>query len=126
MATDQFVLRGEVVSEEEQNETMVWGLDRDSIQGSIRERHQEFHRCYDAWLEVEPELAGRMKLGFTIGRATDKDSHFTVVDLDLVDSDLDHAVFEGCVLGALQDLVYEAGDGQIEINYPLVFRAEDN
>jgi len=121
----RLVLRGEEVSQEELDELMVWGLDRDSIQGSIQERIPEFHRCYEAWLKVQPDLAGKMKVTFSIGHASEKDTNFTVTALDILDSELDHAVFEGCVLGALQDLVYEAGDGQININYPLVFRQEE-
>ena len=121
----KLVLRGEEVPPEKLDEIMVWGTDPDSLKGSIQEQHEEFVRCYDAWLAVEPNLAGRMKLGFTIGRATEEDSLASVIALDVVDSELDHAVFEGCIIGALQDLTYDLTDGNIVVNYPLNFRRDE-
>jgi len=121
----ELVLRGEVVPPEEVDEIMVWGTDSDSLMASIQEQHEEFVRCYDAWLEVEPNLAGRLKVGLTIGQATEEDSLASVIALDVADSDLDHAVFEGCILGALQDLNYEPTESNIVVNYPLRFRVEE-
>lgn len=121
----ELVLRGEAVPAEKLDEIMVWGTDSDSLKGSIQEQHEEFIRCYDAWLAVEPSLAGRLKLGLTIGRATKDDSLASVIALEVVDSELDHAVFEGCILGALQELTYEPTDGNIVVNYPLAFRRDE-
>ena len=104
---------------------MVWGTDSDSLQGSVQMQQEEFVRCYGAWLEVEPELAGMLKIGLTIGQATEKDSFASVTALDVVDSDLDHSVFEGCIIGALQDLTYERTEEDIVVNYPLRFRREE-
>jgi hypothetical protein len=121
----EVILRGEVIPPEKLDEVMVWGTDADSLQGSIMEQHEEFVRCYDAWLEVEPELAGMLKIGLTIGQATEQDSLASVTALDVVDSDLDHSVFEGCIIGALQDLTYEQTDGDIVVNYPMRFHREE-
>jgi hypothetical protein len=122
----QVVLRGEPVPSHRLDEIMVWGTDRESLRGSIQDRHDEFVRCYSAWLAVEPELAGKLTMTFTIGRAHEADSLASVIALDVADSDLDHAAFEGCVVGALQDLTYEPPEENISVSYPLAFRATDN
>ncbi len=75
---------------------------------------------------MEPELAGKLTLTFTIGMADEADSVASVTALDVAESNLDHAVFEGCIVGALQDLTYEPSKESISVSYPLVFQAEDD
>jgi len=118
------VVRGEELPPDDSEELYIWGRDRESLHEAIRAQSSELHRCYEAWLLAEPALAGKLTVAFSVGRAQEGDTVDSVVAIDVADSDLDHALFEGCVLGALGELLFEGGEETIKVRLPVVFRQE--
>jgi len=106
-------------------EVTSWDADHDGILAGVRSVMPEMKVCYEAWAAVQPGLAGRLVLGLTI-RHDDQDADTGhVARVDVEDSDLDNALMEGCVAGALEGLRFKGmGAGGIKIRFPFQFRDE--
>ncbi len=98
-----------------------WPLTADGIRGAVAYRKDEFKECYEAWLKLDPEVAGTVVVTFTVAAAEDDIGRVTT--LELADSELDHPFIEGCVLNVFQELAFDppADGGEVEVNYPLMF-----
>ena len=115
-----------------------WALERDGdaeeeaerfptseegINDAIREELSEIRECYQAWLNLEPDLEGQIEVTFVI---SDVDGVGEVTSTELQDrTTTDHTLFEGCVLNVMSDLRFEApaDGGEVVVNYPFIFKA---
>lgn len=97
---------------------MVWSVDREGIQGAVREALPDIRECYSAWLRENPALAGKVTVRFTI---EDRDEDGEVTSAAVVASDVEHPLMEGCVLNVMRGLAFESpGDEPITVSYPIV------
>ncbi|MFO0594027.1 MAG: AgmX/PglI C-terminal domain-containing protein [Myxococcaceae bacterium] len=95
------------------------------IREAMKEVMPDLRDCYDGWVRQQPQLAGRVVVGFAVG--SDDAGAGSVQDLSIIDGGLGHALLEGCVLNVMQGLSFEQpdGDGKLEVHYPLVFSSGD-
>jgi len=105
-------------------ERMVWSVDRDGIQGAVREAVPDIRECYAAWLRDNPELTGKVTVRFVIEA---RDERGEVTSAALVSSDMAHPLMEGCVLNVMRGLAFDAPpDGRVEVNYPFVLLTDED
>lgn len=104
-------------------EPMVFSADAPGIKAAISEATPEIRRCYDAWLRLQPELQGTLKVSFRIDRAPDSDEDFRrVLEAKVAGSELEHPFLEGCLLSVLSQLRFEgAGEEPLRVTYPFRF-----
>ncbi len=92
------------------------GLSRGAIRSTIESSHDRFIPCYQQGLARNPELAGRMKIGFAItadGR---------VGYASLSENTFPDCSFTQCVLDQFSQIRFPApGDGMLAAVYPLSF-----
>ena len=102
-------------------EAEPWPLTMDGIRGAVNSQIDPIKHCYEQWLKLEPDIAGRVVVTFTVGVGEEGDGEVT--HLELADSDLEHPFMEGCVLNVFQGIPFEPPEdgGEVEINYPLMF-----
>lgn len=100
-------------------------LNKDGIKSAVREKVPELRDCYDAWLQADPGLAGRIKVSFTIEEDPETGlGHVT--EIGVMDGGIDHLALQGCVLNVFQGLSFEAPEnGPLKVNYPLNFSSGD-
>ncbi len=114
--------------EEEGLDEIIWDPGREGIQAAIQENTEEFLRCFDAWLAVQPDTGGKLVVGFRIAvpEGADPADGARVVGVVPEDSDLENAFMEGCVLGVFEGLRFSAPQdgGEVEVRYPLRFSPE--
>lgn len=102
---------------------MVWSVDRDGIQGAVREAVPDIRECYAAWLRDNPELTGKITVRFSIEARGERGE---VTSAALISSDLAHPLMEGCVLNVMRGLAFEAPpDGKVDVSYPFVLQTDD-
>jgi hypothetical protein len=91
-------------------------LRKAEISRVVRGRAGAFRDCYDALLQVRPELAGRVKVGFTIAPSG------AVGEVELLYSTLLFEPFERCILDTFRSLRFPASTkGMKRVTWPLVF-----
>ena len=107
-------------------ERMTWSVDRDGIQGAVREALPDIRECYEGWLRANPALAGKVTVRFTIATDADDGERGKVTKAALVASDVGHPLMEGCVLNVMAGLAFEApSDGKpLDVNYPIILQTE--
>lgn len=107
-------------------ERMTWSVDRDGIQGAVREALPDIRECYQGWLRANPALAGKVTVRFTIATDPDDGERGKVTKAALVASDVGHPLMEGCVLNVMAGLAFEAPlDGKpLDVNYPIILQTE--
>ncbi len=111
----------------EGRERMTWSVDRDGIQGAVREAVPDIRECYAGWLRANPALAGKVTVRFTIATDPDDAERGKVTRAALVASDVGHPLMEGCVLNVMSELAFEApADGKpLDVNYPIILQTEE-
>jgi hypothetical protein len=107
---------------DEPPERMIWSVDKEGIQGAVRESLPDIRDCYVAWLNDNPALAGEVKVRFTI---SPRDEHGEVSSAAIVTSDLVHPLMEGCVMNVMRNLAFEPPSREVVVNYPIVLRTEE-
>jgi hypothetical protein len=114
------------VGDERLDTPMVWSLDEEGIRGAFQEGAVAIGECYAAWLEAEPEIAGRVMVEFTVVASDDPDAEYGVIqELELTDSQLDHTPLSYCILNVFQDFRFANPDGEpVKVHFPLVFSDE--
>lgn len=117
-----------VDAEDPEPEPIVWDPGREGIQAAIQENTEEFLKCFEAWLAVQPETGGKLVVGFTIAvpEGADPEDGARVVGVEPLDSELENAFMEGCVLGVFEGLKFTApaDGGEVKVRYPLRFSPE--
>lgn len=108
---------------------LQFSLDRDGIQGAVREQLPAIRECYEGWQEANPGLGGRLLVHFRVERATDDagEPYGRVIEAALERSDLDHPFLEGCALNAFSDMRFDAPEGELlSVRYPVVLRGDED
>lgn len=117
--------------EEPEPPDTVWKPDPGGIRGAVRERIGEIRRCYEAWVELDPAIEGKLAVRFAITAelldgAVDPAARAKVTDVDIVGSTLDHTLVEGCVRSVFSELRFEPPpSGRLDVTYPLRFASGD-
>jgi len=104
-------------------EPVLWPVDKDGINGVIRESLGDIRECYDQWLQANPDLSGKIVVQFTIGG---DEEMARVTDIGIAESEVGHLLMEGCLMNVMEEFTFEpvADGGEVEVNYPFVFRSE--
>ena len=106
----------------------VYEVDYGGIQAGIQSQLEPIRECYQAWLDKNPDIGGKIMLAFTIDPDEDAPEEAGVHGVEILDgSTVDHLFLEGCVMNAVGDLRFEAppDGGSISVNYPIVFSNQD-
>jgi len=99
-------------------------LDRDGIQSAIREKLPQIKDCYESWLGMNPQLAGKLVVGFRIV-PNDGGTEGVVGEIAIADGGMGHVAMEGCVMNVMSDMRFEAPEnGELTVNYPLRFNTK--
>lgn len=98
----------------------IWPASRDGIENAVFERLGDLHDCYDTYLQVAPDLAGRASVSFVI--TVDGDVA-RPREVQLTSDELRHTVFEGCIATVFEELRFEPGGGIQAVTWPLNFEA---
>ena len=99
-----------------------WPADYDGINGAIGESLGDIRECYDQWLNLVPDLEGKVVVRFVI---EGEDGGGVVTETEVAEATTDeNTFFEGCVLNVMSDLTFEDPEGAVTVNYPFVFRSE--
>lgn len=86
------------------------------IQRVVRQSFGRFRGCYEAGLRTNPGLAGRVVVGFTVGRDG------AVVSAQSAGSDLPDPSVISCVVKGFYGLSFPAPEaGVVRVTYPIVF-----
>jgi hypothetical protein len=104
--------------------TLVFAPDAAGIRGAVEESLPAIKECYASWLAAQPDLSGRLGVRFVIAPGDDDPAFATVLDVELVDSELGHVLVEGCVAGLFEELQFEAPGEPVTVNYPLQFQGD--
>jgi len=109
--------------DDERGFTRVYAPDKDGIQAAMAEAKPLVRECYEAWLHAHPDLGGKIVVAFTITDPPDDDGdEARVTDVRLVDSSVDHAPLEGCILNVAASLRFERPEGgKLQVSYPFRF-----
>lgn len=100
---------------------VLHALSRDGIKGAIAEQLPQIRECYDAWLQQNPQLGGKMKVQFTIMEIPGRDRG-KVQRVEIADGGLGHVAMEGCVGNVFKSMRFEAPPhGEMRVTYPLTF-----
>lgn len=98
--------------------------DEEGIDAAVFPQLRDIRECYQAWLEAQPDLAGRIVVRFVVS----EQGGTGVVDrIAIVEgTSTGNTLFEGCVMNVMSELRFEAppGGGTVEVDYPFVFRSE--
>ena len=92
-------------------------LDREIIQRVIREHRREIRACYEGELQRDPDLEGRVVVGFVIS------SDGQVAGSRISESTLGNSAVEDCVARRVRQWRFPEprGGGTVNVNYPFVF-----
>lgn len=97
------------------------------IDGAMRGELVGIRECYQAWLNQNPDLGGRLVVRFTIEDDPEQpgEAGVSAVAID-DDSTVDHVFIEGCVMNAVSDLRFEPPEmgSPVTVTYPFQFTAE--
>ncbi len=108
-------------------ELFIHSVDFEGIQGAIQAQLEDIRGCYQAWVAKNPDIEGKIVLGFTIEADEEVPGEAGVRGVEIKDgSTVDHVFLEGCVMGAVEELRFEppADGGVMTVNYPFLFSAE--
>jgi Ca-activated chloride channel family protein len=99
--------------------TIKGSLDREVIRRTIQRQLNALRHCYERELQAAPQLAGRVVVRFVIA-ADGKVIHAIVSE-----STLNNAKVEACLLKVFSRMVFPriTGGGQVQVSYPLTFKA---
>jgi hypothetical protein len=102
-------------------------LDKDYIQARVREDLLPIAtECYEAALEDQPKLAGRLVMQFTI--VGDESVGGVVSESEVAEeSELQHPALRECIRESIFALTFSPpqGGGTVDVTYPFVFTPDD-
>lgn len=98
---------------------VVGGLEKEEIGRVIRRYLNQVRYCYDRELTRNPNLAGKVVVNFTIA-GTGK-----VVGSDVVETSLEDAVVQECILKVMNRMQFPAprGGGIVVVTHPFIFQS---
>ncbi len=97
---------------------------REAIKSAIQSAKPLVGDCYTQALAHSPELAGTLKVSFTV--TADAEGTGRIRDAEVLDDGLRQPFLEMCVLEALGSAEYPipAGGGEFEVTYPFVLNTD--
>lgn len=105
--------------------TRRFAIDRQGIQAAMRSGVEDIRGCYAEWLRMQPVLAGRIRVRFTIDSEDGEEGRVTEVSL-AEDAGVGNVAMEGCVLSVVSDLRFDAPpEGPMNVTYPFTFVSSD-
>ena len=103
----------------------TFATDRDGIQSAMSLAIDDVRDCYEQWLALNPDLAGRIVVGYRIAPDPEDPSRGRVVDAEVQAGGLGNQFLEGCVVASLDSLRFDDPPAEgIEVTYPLTFSNE--
>ena len=98
--------------------TVVGGLSKDVIMKVIKRHQNEIKFCYEQEAQKNPDLAGKVAVGFTI------DPTGTVADANVTETTLNNGNAENCMLSRIRRWKFPEpeGGGVVQVNFPWVFK----
>ncbi len=100
-------------------------ITRDGIKGAVQAELPQIRECYQAWLQQDPSLSGKMKVEFTITEIPGRD-RAKIMKVVVADGGMGHLAMEGCVRNVFKGMRFEAPlGGETRVTYPLVFVSLD-
>ena len=92
-------------------------IDDQAILTVIRQHLNEIRHCYEQTLQRAPNMAGKMKIGFTIGLTG------RVTEINVLQSDIDDVLMRSCVTGKVQRWPFPEprGTTPVHVTYPFIF-----
>jgi len=99
--------------------TIVGGLDREVIMKVIKRHQNEIKFCYEAELQKNPALAGKIAVAWTIDPAG------LVSEASVSESSMGNEAVEGCVLERIRRWKFPepAAGGVVAVTFPWIFKA---
>jgi hypothetical protein len=99
--------------------TIVGGLDREVIMKVIKRHQNEIKFCYEAELQKNPALAGKIAVAWTIDPAG------LVSEASVSESSMANAAVEGCILERIRRWKFPepAAGGVVAVTFPWIFKA---
>ena len=96
-------------------------ITRDGIKKAVTEELPELRECYEGWLRHNPNLAGKLKVEFTIAEIPGRD-RAKIMRVDIADGGMGHLAMEGCVRNVFKGMRFEAPKGgETHVTYPIEF-----
>ena len=95
-------------------------LPREAIKKVIDEHRAEIRWCYEAVLQDNPKLEGKVTLRWRI------DSDGKVTRVEVTETTLESPAVEGCMVEKVKKWEFPKpeGGGLVEVNYPWVFKTK--
>ena len=95
-------------------------LARSSIDEGIRDVMPEIRACYQEALAAVPDLAGQLRIKFTI---EEEEGSGWVKEVSVPDADFDDVPMEDCVMDVVESVAFDPpeGGGVVIVSYPFVF-----
>lgn len=93
-------------------------LSREVIRETIRARMTEVHRCYEAGLAVDRNLAGRVSIAFVL------DAAGAVTEAAVAEDGLDRPQVAQCIAAAALRWTFPAPGGVMRFRYPFHLRVD--
>ena len=99
--------------------TVVGALDMETIRRVIRRHRNEYVYCYEKELNQKRDLAGKIKVQFTI------DGRGTVIAAMISETTMNNSTVENCLLRKVKRWKFPQpkGGGLVNVNYPFLFKA---
>ena len=119
----RLVLRGRPDAHPKEPEPFADGSGKEAVQRAMREITPAIADCYEQGLRIQPELAGRILLQFTIEA---KDGIGRVLEAEIVEAEstLDAIFVQACILDALSGATFPQprDHGAVVVRHPFDFR----
>ncbi|MCP4871076.1 MAG: AgmX/PglI C-terminal domain-containing protein [Proteobacteria bacterium] len=110
----------------------IWSVDPQGIDAAVREALPQLRECYQAWLNVDPDIGGRVLFEIVIdvpqdGEAAEDGTPLAAItELGIADTTVEHPMMESCALNVFSDLWFSPPDnGPVKVTYPVVLAAAD-
>ena len=109
--------------EDDEERGMIYTATAEGIRSAVQEAAPKIKECYEGWVAANPDLAGRLKVTFTISTKTDEDDIARITRAHVVDSELAHGLLEGCVLNMMESLSFDPPEAdEITVTFPFNFQ----
>ena len=94
---------------------------KDGIKEAVQPELPQIRECYEDWLKQNPNLAGKMKVQFTILEIPGRD-RAKIQKVEVADGGMGHLMMEGCVRNVFKGMRFETPrGGETRVTYPLNF-----
>jgi hypothetical protein len=93
------------------------------IKAAMSEARTEIQECYDAWLSANPQLAGKLLVGFVVRK--NERGEVGIHETTIKDATSGNVMMNGCVANVIQGLRFEPpANGELKVTYPFRFDPE--